>query len=69
MAVYTCEACGMGVTGMQCAECGHALIHDQITTGDGSTVGVAKCPNDCGMIKSPTCCGQDMIFSPHLDDG
>ena len=69
MAVYTCEACGMAITGMQCAGCGSALTHDHITTKDGVTVAVSKCPNGCGMIKSPTCCGQDMIFSPHLDDG
>ena len=50
----------MGVTGMCCAKCGKELVHDDIVTDDGSTVGVTKCPDGCGMIKSPQCCGIDM---------
>ena len=28
---YTCEKCGMGVTGMKCAKCGKDLVHGTIT--------------------------------------
>ena len=60
MTDYVCDKCGMGVTGMKCAKCGKDLIHDHIGKDDGSTVGVSKCPDGCGMIKSPICCGEDM---------
>lgn len=49
----------MGVD-MTCASCGAALVNDTITKDDGSTVGVSKCPEGHGKIKSPMCCGQDM---------
>ena len=60
MTDYVYDKCGMGVTGMKCAKCGKDLIHDHITKDDGTTVGVSKCPDGCGMIKSPNCCGEDM---------
>lgn len=60
MAEYVCSECGMGVTGLTCTGCGSELVHDHITTDDGTRVEVSKCPNECGMIKSPTCCGHDM---------
>ena len=60
MADYSCPHCGMGVTGMCCAKCGEALVHDHITKDDGTQGGVAKCPKGCGKIKSPQCCGSDM---------
>ncbi|MBN96124.1 MAG: hypothetical protein CL928_18950 [Deltaproteobacteria bacterium] len=63
MTAYTCEKCGMGVAGMTCAKCGKALVHDVLTKPDGSEVHVSKCPDDCGMIKSPMCCGADMSCS------
>ena len=56
---YKCEDCGMGVTGLRCSKCNSELVHDQIEVND-ETVGVSKCPNGCGMIKSPQCCGKDM---------
>ena len=34
---------------------------DTLTKNDGSVVQISKCPNDHGKIKSPLCCGQDMI--------
>jgi DNA-directed RNA polymerase subunit RPC12/RpoP len=52
MVQYVCDQCGMGVTGMKCAKCGEELVHDHITTGDGQTVAVTKCPDGCGKIKS-----------------
>ena len=60
---YVCGQCGMGVTGLTCVKCGQELVHDHITTDDGTTVAVSKCPNDCGKIKSPSCCGVDMTCS------
>ena len=60
MTDYVCDKCGMGVTGMKCTKCGKDLIHDHIAKDDGTTVGVSKCPDGCGMIKSPICCGEDM---------
>ncbi len=59
MAAYTCEACGMSVN-MTCAKCGKELVHETITTDDGGTVAVSKCPEGHGMIKSPMCCATDM---------
>ena len=60
MSSYVCEKCGMGVAGMKCAGCGKDLVHDNITTDAGAVVHVSKCPDGCGMIKSPMCCGDDM---------
>ena len=59
MATYTCQVCGMSVN-MTCGACGDELVHDTITTAEGATVAVSKCPNGDGMIKSPMCCTQDM---------
>ncbi|HEV2613461.1 MAG TPA: hypothetical protein VGV92_02000 [Gammaproteobacteria bacterium] len=57
-----CEKCGMGVKGLTCSKCNTALVHDTISK-DSHKIHVAKCPKGCGMIKSPTCCGQDMACS------
>jgi hypothetical protein len=57
-----CEKCGMEVKGLNCGKCNAALVQDKINK-DGKDIRVAKCPNDCGKIKSPTCCGQDMTCS------
>ena len=54
-----CAECGMGVKGMVCSKCNAALVADTVTK-DNKHVQVAKCPEGCGMIKSPMCCGQDM---------
>ena len=59
MATYECAVCGMSVNAT-CAKCDAPLVHDTITTDDGSHVHVSKCPNGHGKIKSPMCCGQDM---------
>lgn len=60
MAAYVCEVCGMSVGSMTCGTCNTELVHDSITTDEGETIQVSKCPDDHGMIKSPMCCGQDM---------
>ncbi len=51
----------MGVSGMNCAKCGKELVHDHLTKDDGTQVAIAKCPDDHGKIKSPMCCGHDMV--------
>ena len=56
----TCEKCGMGVKGLNCAKCDAELVSGKVNK-DGKDIAVAKCPKGCGMIKSPTCCGQDMV--------
>jgi len=56
----TCKKCGMGVKGLTCTKCDAALVADTVTTDQNQKIQVAKCPNGCGKIKSPTCCGQDM---------
>ena len=62
MASYTCDHCGMSVN-MTCGQCGAELAHETITTDDGSSVAVSKCPDGCGMIKSLMCCAEDMTCS------
>jgi len=63
MIQYSCNACGMGVVGMKCAKCGADMVPDTITKADGTTVSVTRCPEGCGKIKSPMCCGTDMVCS------
>jgi hypothetical protein len=62
MAAYTCETCGMSIGIMTCGQCGQELVHETLTTEDGSAVRVSKCTNGHGMVKSPMCCGQDMTY-------
>ena len=56
----TCNQCGMGVKGLTCSKCNTPLVKDVVTKDSGEKIQVAKCPKGCGMIKSPTCCNQDM---------
>lgn len=55
-----CNKCGMGVKGLTCTKCDAELVKDTLTK-NGSEIQVAKSPNGCGMIKSPSCCNQDMV--------
>ncbi len=55
----TCNKCGMGVKGLTCSKCDAGLVSGTVEK-NGNTIQVAKCPKGCGMIKSPTCCNQDM---------
>ncbi len=59
MATYECNNCGMSVNAT-CGKCNSQLVDDSIEV-EGKKVQVSKCPNDHGKIKSPSCCGQDMI--------
>ena len=56
---YVCEKCGMSVTGMTCGKCNKPLVHGSMTE-NGTEIHISQCPNGCGKIKSPRCCGQDM---------
>jgi len=55
-----CTMCGMEVKGIKCTKCDADLVPDIATDHSGKKIQVAKCPNDCGQIKSPICCGHDM---------
>lgn len=57
---YHCSKCDMTIKALVCAKCNAELVSEQITKKDGGQVQVATCPNGCGKIKSPQCCGHDM---------
>lgn len=57
-----CQKCGMGVKNLTCSKCNALLVNDVIKK-DNDKIQVAKCPKGCGQIKSPTCCGHDMVCS------
>lgn len=61
MAVYTCEKCGMSIGSITCGKCGSELVHNTLTTDAGATVLISECPQGHGKIKSPMCCGTDMV--------
>ena len=61
MVKYVCHNCDMSVSGLTCGACGKELVHGTLTKDDGTIVAVSKCPDGCGKIKSPMCCGNDMI--------
>tara|TARA_B100000745_G_scaffold287465_1_gene224205 strand:- start:387 stop:581 length:195 start_codon:yes stop_codon:yes gene_type:complete len=61
MVKYECSVgCGMGVEGLKCSKCGADLEHGSLNKDDGTTVAISECPQGCGKIKSPMCCGDDM---------
>ena len=57
---YQCDHCGMAVKGLTCGKCDSELHHRTMQDAQGKQIQVAECPNHCGKIKSPTCCGHDM---------
>jgi len=61
MAAYICDECGMSVGVMTCGTCDAELVHDTLVKDDGSSVHISTCPEGHGKIKSPMCCGQDML--------
>ncbi|HAB77817.1 MAG TPA: hypothetical protein DCE57_02945 [Gammaproteobacteria bacterium] len=60
MATYECDACGMAVNAT-CAKCDEPLVDGSLTLDDGTTVQISQCPQCDGKIKSPQCCGADMV--------
>lgn len=60
MATYECKICGMSVNAT-CGKCNAPLVDGTLKLEDGAEVEVSECPNGHGKIKSPICCGQDMV--------
>ncbi|MDC1208158.1 hypothetical protein N8005_02355 [Litorivicinus sp.] len=60
MATYECGLCAMAVNA-SCAKCDMPLVDGSLTLDDGTTVQISKCPGCEGKIKSPQCCGADML--------
>ena len=60
MATCECNNCGMAVNA-SCAKCDQALVDDMLKLDDGTEVQISRCPECEGKIKSPSCCGVEMI--------
>ena len=60
MATYECNNCNMAVNA-SCAKCDEALVDDILKLDDGTEVQVSRCPECEGKIKSPSCCGVEMV--------
>ena len=60
METYKCNKCGMAVNA-SCASCDEPLRNDYLTLEDGNRVQISICPSCEGKIKSPQCCGEDML--------
>jgi len=60
METYKCDKCGMTVNAT-CGKCDTPLVNDVLKLDDGREVQISKCPNGHGKIKSPLCCGEDML--------
>jgi len=60
MVTYECSKCRMSVNAT-CGKCNNPLINDNLKLEDGTEVQVSKCPENHGKIKSPLCCGLDMV--------
>ncbi|MBT3443733.1 MAG: hypothetical protein HN443_01675 [Flavobacteriaceae bacterium] len=60
MATYECDNCGMAVNA-SCAKCDQALVDDILKLDNGTEVQISRCPECEGKIKSPSCCGVEMI--------
>ncbi|CAI8238130.1 MAG: Uncharacterised protein [Flavobacteriaceae bacterium] len=60
MATYECKQCGMAVNA-SCAKCDRPLVDDILKLDDGTEVQISRCPDCEGKIKSPSCCGAEMV--------
>ena len=60
MATYECNNCNMAVNA-SCAKCDQALVDDILRLDDGTEVQISRCPECEGKIKSPSCCGVEMV--------
>ncbi|MBT3444294.1 MAG: hypothetical protein HN443_04555 [Flavobacteriaceae bacterium] len=60
MATYECNNCNMAVNA-SCAKCDQALVDDILKLDDGTEVQISRCPECEGKIKSPSCCGVEMV--------
>ena len=60
MATHGCDACGMAVNA-SCAKCDSLLVDGSLALDDGTVVQISKCSECEEKIKSPQCCGTDMV--------
>ena len=60
MATYECKNCGMAVNA-SCAKCYQPLVDDILTLDDNTEVQISRCTECEGKIKSPSCCGIEMV--------
>ena len=60
METYKCNICDMAVNA-SCAKCDEPLKNGTLNLEDGSSVQISICPSCEGKIKSPQCCGVDMV--------
>ena len=60
MATYECNNCGMAVNA-SCAKCDQPLVDDIPTLDDNTEVQISRCTECEGKIKSPSCCGIEMV--------
>ncbi|MEC8636039.1 MAG: hypothetical protein VXX99_01375 [Bacteroidota bacterium] len=60
MATYECNNCGMAVNA-SCAKCDQPLVDDILTLDDNTEVQISRCTECEGKIKSPSCCGIEMV--------
>ena len=44
-----------------CTKCNQALVDDLLKLDDGTEIQISKCPECEGKIKSPSCCGAEMV--------
>lgn len=57
---YHCTECQMSIHDLVCSECERELANHTAII-DGIEVQVAECPDCQKKIKSPQCCGEDMV--------
>ena len=57
---YECDQCQMQLSALVCRQCQQPLMHSTIDV-DGEAIAVALCTSCEGMVKSPVCCGHDMV--------
>ncbi|MCY4561702.1 MAG: hypothetical protein OXC03_05240 [Flavobacteriaceae bacterium] len=60
MATYTCDKCDMSVD-ISCAKCNKPLSDDVLHLENGQDIQIAICDECKGKVKSPQCCGEDMV--------
>ena len=60
MATYECNNCVMAVNA-RCPKCDQALVDDILRLADGAEVQISICHECEGKIKSPSCCGIEMV--------
>lgn len=60
MAAYESDNCSMDVN-VSSAKCDEPLVDDILILDNGEEVQISKCLECEGKIKSPSCCGIEMV--------